>query len=121
MNLLSLYVVKNSDGKYFCKNSSYSWVSSLSQAKIYPKIGQARSRCTFFALSAPDRPAPQIVELRVTEAVVLDESKRIEKAKRLSEKRTQEIKKRREEFAAESLWRQMEQAKSQLTGMGYSV
>ena len=45
---LELYVVRNKEGKYF-RTKGYSgygdtWVDDIQKAKVYPKIGQARSR-----------------------------------------------------------------------------
>lgn len=87
---LSLYAVRNQEGKYF-RAKGYggygsNWVDDIQQAKIYPKIGQARSRVTFFANNYPSFGVPELIELKVTQAIVVDESKRVESAKKRKER-----------------------------------
>ena len=81
---LVLYAVRNRDGQYFRAKgyggSGDTWVDSLQKARIYPKIGPARSQVTFFANNYPKFGIPELVELRVTDVVVLDETARVKKS-----------------------------------------
>ena len=81
--ILKLYAVRNSDGLYFRSRGWQGWremwAEDLKLAKVYGKIGPARSRITFFARDYKDYPPPELVELRVTAAIVLDEKARLEK------------------------------------------
>lgn len=84
MDTLELYVVRNKQGKYF-RSKGYggygsNWVDELKKAKIYPKIGPARSQVTFWANNYPDYGTPEIVVLTVTTSRVLNEEERVKKA-----------------------------------------
>lgn len=101
---LEFFAVRNSSGQYF-HNVGYggygkSWVDDLSKAKIYTKIGQARSRVTWFSRNHPEYPMPVIIKIIANRAVVLDETERVKKAI-LSKQRT-EIR-REEESAKQSI------------------
>ena len=75
---MNLYVVRNREGKFFRAigygGSGANWVDSLEKAKFYPKIGQAKSRVTYFTQEWPDYGTPDILEftLDVTQAKVID-------------------------------------------------
>lgn len=78
---LLLYAVRNHEGKWF-RSVGYggggrTWVDELKGAKIYAKIGQARGRVTFFANSRKELPIPELVELSVTGARILNEDDRV--------------------------------------------
>ncbi len=84
---LKLYIVTNHEGKYF-KSVGYSgygtggagnWVDDINKSKVYTKIGQARSRVTFYAKN-PNFPIPEILEITAGVAFKLDETKRVQKA-----------------------------------------
>jgi hypothetical protein len=81
---LILYAVRNHEGKFFRAKgqSGYgeTWVDDINKAKIYPRIGPARSVVTYFANSGAKLPVPELLELTVTGVKVLDESKRVKKA-----------------------------------------
>lgn len=82
---LVLYVVRNSDGKFF-RSKGYrgygeSWVDSISEAKIYGKTSGARGVITFFSKNYPGFPTPELIRLTVTDAFVMDEKSRVQKAK----------------------------------------
>ena len=88
MKILSLYAVRSKDGKYF-KNIGYSgssgrksWVDSLDKARIYAKIGQARSRVTWWSEHYPEYGTPELIELVVNEVKVVDDSGVIKKNKK---------------------------------------
>jgi len=92
---LAFYVVQNSEGKFFRRKgyggSGDTWVEGLGTARIWAKIGAARSQVTYFANHYPSYPPPKIVKLTVTATEVIDETERIaavrEKKSRQKEKR----------------------------------
>jgi len=83
-SLLTMYAVRNKDGQYFRSKgycgSGETWVDDIKKARIYPKPGPARAQVTFFAGAYPKYGVPDIVELRVTEVVAVDEAVRVKKA-----------------------------------------
>ena len=88
---LELYAVRNRDGQWF-RAKGYggggrSWVDDISYAKIYANLSQARSRVTFFANSYSQFGVPEIVKFIVKEGEILDETDRVEKAKRKKKER----------------------------------
>jgi len=78
---LELYVVKSKDGKYFRSrgaiSSRFSWVDHLKEAKIYSKIGPARSQVTYWSSHYPEYGTPYIVILTIAEEKILDEDERV--------------------------------------------
>jgi len=112
------YAVRNSDGQYF-RAKGYggggaSWVDTIEKAKIYPKIGTARSRVTWFANNHPSYPTPVIVKLVVTRTEVIDEKERVAKAKENKKKRMHQREVRQKQFALESAQRDLERAQERL-------
>jgi hypothetical protein len=109
--LMTLYAVRNRDGQYF-RAKGYggcgeTWVDSLSRARIYPKPGPARAQVTFFANNYPKFGVPELVELRVTEVVAIQEQGRVRKS--------QEHKARQEaEYAKRDAEREKRQAETKL-------
>lgn len=82
--LIVFYAVRNEDGKYF-RSKGYcgygdTWVDSLNKAKVYSRIGPARSQVTYFANAYPGFSIPDIVELHVTKTVVIKEVERVKKS-----------------------------------------
>lgn len=81
---LKFYAVQNSEGNYFHRKgySGYgnTWTSNPAAARIYTKIGQARSIVTFFANHYKDYPAPHLVEIIPGNINFLDETARVAKA-----------------------------------------
>lgn len=82
---LSLYVVRNKEGKYF-RAKGYggygnTWVDDINKCKVYGKIGSARRTVTWFSNHYPEFGVPDLVELKVKEGIVLDETERVQKAK----------------------------------------
>jgi hypothetical protein len=99
MDTLELYAVRNKKGQYL-RSKGYggygpSWVDDLQKAKIYPKIGPARSQVTFWANNYPRYGTPEIVVLTVTASQVLNEEDRVKKAI---------IKSKREKINQELFW-----------------
>jgi hypothetical protein len=84
-NTLILYAVRNSQGQYFKAKgyggSGASWVDDINKARIYGRTGGARGTITWFATNHPKYPTPDLIKLTVTGIEVMDETKRVEKAK----------------------------------------
>lgn len=100
--LLTMYAVRNQEGKFF-RAKGYggygdTWVDDIEKAKIYPRIGQARSRVTFFANTYPQYGIPDLVELRVTEMIAVQEVKRVKKSQNRKEKYAADMKKKHAEW-----------------------
>lgn len=81
---LRFYLVRNSEGKYF-RSKGYggygsSWVEDVGKAKVYQKIGQARSRVTYWAGEWPEYGVPTVIEFGVGQIDVLQEDDRVAKA-----------------------------------------
>ena len=87
MEDLVVYVVRSSTGKFF-RAKGYAgyagygstWVDDINSAKIYGKIGPARSRVTWFTNNYPNYPIPDLIKLTVSNIEVIDESARVNKA-----------------------------------------
>jgi len=84
MENLKFYIIKSKDGKYF-RAKGYggygeSWVGDIQSARVYQRIGPARTQVTFWAAEYPDYGVPDIIELTVSESKVLDEGNRVQKA-----------------------------------------
>jgi hypothetical protein len=84
MDTLELYAVRNKKGQYL-RSKGYggygpSWVDELQKAKIYPRIGPARSQVTFWTNNYPGYGTPEIVVLTVSASKVLNEEERVKKA-----------------------------------------
>lgn len=81
---MAFYAVRNSEGKWFRakgrSSTGKSWVDEIGAARIYTKLSQAQSRCTFFATRGKERQAPVIVELQAIAVKVIDQAERIERA-----------------------------------------
>ena len=63
---MKLYVVRNKEGKFFRSigygGTGANWVEGLDKAKFYTKVGQAKSRCTYFAGHYPQFGVPEVLE-----------------------------------------------------------
>lgn len=114
---LELYIVRNLEGKFF-KSIGYNhrgpsggdpgnWVEDINKAKVYTKIGQARSRVTFFANAYPKYGIPEIIKLTVASGEILDERNRVMKA---VEKKVKAV----EKYAKEAHQRKVGQANEEL-------
>lgn len=100
---VAVYVVQNSEGKYF-RSTGYGvygerWVSELVRARIYPRIGQAKGRVTFFTREYPEFGAPKIVRFDLTNPQVMDVAKETKRSIQKIEERAErsEIRRRAEE------------------------
>lgn len=127
MTEFKLYVVRNSEGKYFRAKgyggSGESWVEDLQKARIYSRIGTARACVTFYATEPKykDFLPPVLVELTISESKVLDEKERLAKVvkKKKTEKEQRELRDKkwqleRAEIAYEQAKENLEKAKQWL-------
>lgn len=82
---MNIYVVKNKEGKYFRAkgrggySSQKSWVDDIADAKFYTKIGQAKSRCSFFYNNYPEYGCPNIIEFILSNYVILNVEEEVNK------------------------------------------
>lgn len=83
MDRLTIYMVRNRDGKYFMtrhwRGYEHCW-TDLWKAKIFTKLGTARSRVTSLARQYPSHGTPVLVELIATVFCEHDEAERVAKA-----------------------------------------
>jgi hypothetical protein len=118
METLELYVVKNSDGKYFRAKGyghyGHSWVDDIKQARIYAKLSPARSQVTFWANNYSQYGTPVILKLTATVTEILDEVERVKKAneKRVLAEKSQKISEAKRKM--ENARRDMERAKQDM-------
>lgn len=75
---LTLYTVQNSDGKFILSKGR--WTNDITKAKIYSRLGPARSVITFFAKHYPEFPVLKLIKFNITEYETVDDSERVEKA-----------------------------------------
>jgi hypothetical protein len=101
---MKLYAVRNQDGQYF-RAKGYggygnSWVNELEKAKLYSKIGQARSRVTWWYNAYPEYGICEIVELEAVVVETYKEDQRIadEKKKKSRAEKNRLIKKARQDL-----------------------
>jgi hypothetical protein len=96
---LFFYVVRNSDGDFF-RAKGYggygkTWVSEITKARVYTKIGPARASVSYFANHYPEYPSPTILKMGVGTVEVINEAERIEKQK-IKKQEAEERKKARQ-------------------------
>jgi len=122
---LELYAVRNKDGHWFrargFSGSGESWVKEISGAKIYTKIGQARSRVTFFAKNYPAYGVPSIIRLKVGGMEVIDETERFKKKQIKEHKQVLEYKRRKAEIDYNNALKKLEDAKKLLNDAAAKV
>ena len=109
MEELELYVVRNKQGQYF-RNKGYggygsNWVNELKKARIYPKIGPARTQVSFWATNYPEYGTPDILVLKVSVIQVVQEEDRVKKAA---------LKRKKEEISKQLYWAKREQEKAEI-------
>ena len=109
---MTIYLVRNQSGQFFRAKgyggSGDSWVDDMKKARLYTKIGPAKSTVTFFSKKYPKFEVPSILvfELDVTQAKVIDMAE--ETAKKTAAKARREIKEEQE-----ANLREMERLKQQ--------
>jgi hypothetical protein len=115
---LELYVVVNQEGKFFRSigrgGYGLSWVDTIDKAKIYAKLGQARSRVTYWYTHHPKFGRPKIVKLTVTGTEILDEAERLEKVKEKKLAEQARYKAREAKYQLERAERQLREAQEQI-------
>ena len=116
--LMVLYAVRNRDGHYF-RAKGYggygdTWVPDLKKARIYPRPGPARAQVTFFANHHPKYGIPELVELRVTEVVAIQETERIRKVQTRKAKQEAESAKRHAQWEKDQAQKKLSEAKETL-------
>lgn len=112
---LELYVVRSPDGLFFRAKGrggyGEQWVTDIKKAKIYTRIGPARSRVTIFSNI---HGSPKIIKLIVKETKEVNEIQRVKKAKESKAKKELLHKKRMLEYQRKSLLEQEKKIKDQL-------
>jgi hypothetical protein len=98
---LVFYAVRNKEGKFF-RAKGYqgygdTWVDSILKARIYMKMGQARSRITWFSENYPEYGVPDLIKITATQIESVDESERV--GKQIRKKELHKI--RQEEYEAQ--------------------
>jgi hypothetical protein len=115
---LELYVVVNQEGQFF-RAVGYggygkSWVDTIDKAKIYAKLGQARSRVTYWYNNHPKYGRPKILKLTATGIEILDEVERLEKTKEKKLTKEARYKAREAKYQLERAERQLKEAQEQI-------
>lgn len=115
---LELYVVVNQEGKFF-RSVGYggggkSWVDTIDKAKTYTKIGQARSRVTWWNNTYPKYGMPVILKLTATGTEIINEVGRVEKAKEKKLMKEANRKKIQAKWALEDAERRLKQAQEEI-------
>jgi len=81
---IKVYLVRSQDGKWFRAKGLHgygeSWVDDIIKARIYTKIGSARSIVTWWTRTYPKYGIPDIIEVSSMTGVVLDETSRVKNA-----------------------------------------
>lgn len=116
---LTLYAVRNKEGKWFRSKGmngyGESWVEDINKAKIYPKIGQARSRVTYWSNAFPKYGIPDLVKINATSFEIVEETTRVNKAKERKEKQEKERALRQKQRDLEYAQRQLKEAQETLS------
>ena len=113
--ILIMYAVKSKDGKWL-RSKGYgghgeNWVEDIKGAKLYGRPGPAKAQITFWAKNYPKFGIPDLIELKITEMSVIDESENVKK-----KIENMEIRKKREKLnEIEFDIRQAEHKKEELT------
>lgn len=121
-HLLSFYAVRNRDGLWFRRKGyggyGESWVKDLKLARFYGKPGSARGQITFWSKNYPQFGVPELVELKVTDMVVVDESSKV--LKRIEAHKVKEAKRqlRQLELDKENAKRRFQDAKKEIERLG---
>lgn len=115
---LELYAVVNQEGKFF-RAVGYggygpSWVDSIEKAKLYGKLGQARSRVTYWFTNHPKFGMPKIIKLSATGVEVIDEVERVGKAKEKKEMAEIRYKKQMAEWNLQQAENKLKEAEKEI-------
>lgn len=81
---ITVYLVRSQDGKWFrakgMNGYGDSWVEDVKKARVYTKIGPARSCVTYWTRTYPKFGVPDIIELHSTAGTILNEIARVKKS-----------------------------------------
>ena len=117
---ISLYAVRNKQGRYFRRKgyggSGSTWVDSFADARIFPRIGAAKSVITFFSNADnnpqyANYPVPDLLEMVIGTSNVIDQTKRLAAFKKRKETAAERLRLRRAQDEANRLQRQLDDAK----------
>jgi len=118
---LILYAVRNKEGKWFRSKGQNgygkSWVDSIENAKIYTKIGQARSRVSFWANAFPDYGIPDLIKIHATSFEVVEETTRVKKVKEKKDKAEAERNLRHKKWEVERAEKELADAQNRLKNL----
>lgn len=110
---IEFFAVRNQDGKFFhgvgMSGAGKTWVDDITKAKIYPKIGQARARVTWFKTHYPEYATADIIKIIADRAEILNESERVQKT--IKSKEEKELKRKKERLERELKYTQAEYEK----------
>lgn len=115
---LKFYAVRNNEAKYFRRKGYHgwgeTWTDDLAKIRIWTKLSHARACVTYFANAYPQFPLPELVEIAVGKVTILDETARVEKAKKkkLEHRASQEA--RNKKRALEITQRELEAVQAKL-------
>ena len=84
---LNFYTVRSKDGKFLrAKKHSFtnldtgkSWTDNILEAKIYSKIGPARSQCSWWAKNYPNFGIPDLILISTGKCFIVNEESRVKK------------------------------------------
>jgi hypothetical protein len=85
----TFYAVRNEKGQFYRtydKNRSSGWKDELEDAKLWTRIGPAKSKITALSNENPKLPVPELVEFVVREVKVVDQRARVAVAKEKRER-----------------------------------
>lgn len=116
---LELYAVVNQEGKFF-RAIGYggygkSWADTIDEAKIYTKLGQARSRVTFWYNNYPKYGRPKIIKLTATGTEIIDEVERLEKTREKKLTKEARHKVQQAKYKLEQAERQLAEAQKEIS------
>lgn len=119
--MINLYVIRNRDGQYF-RAKGYggtrdSWVAEIEKARLYTKLGPARTQVSFWANNYPAFGVPEIVVLAAQETGVLDETSRVEKTQERRRKREEEYQVRQRQREVKEAQERLKEAREELKGL----
>lgn len=78
---LSIYAVQSKDGKFFRakgdNGGGNSWVDDIEKAKLYFKVGPAKSIVSWWAKNYPDYGVPNLIRIIANKYEVIDQVDRV--------------------------------------------
>ena len=111
---MELYIVRNPSGQFFAGGSEDPWTDEMKDARIYQRLGPARSQVSWWANRYPEMGIPDILKLNVDSYTVLDETARVIKQREAKNIKEAKQKERRDAFRLQTAQRNYEKAKAAL-------